>query len=304
MTSNYLSIDIGGTYLKYAYFNESGSMIKKNKMETPMNLKNFKWTIHELVSTFPKLIKGVAISCPGKVNSKTGTVYFGGSLPFLDNVSMKAYIEKEYQISCSVINDGKAAALSELWLGNLKGIENGVAIVLGTGVGGGIVLNNILLEGSHYQAGELSFMLNNTSKKEYESLAGLSASAVAFVQRAAKVIGLEDKNDGQGVFFQIEMGNKDIIELFRLFCYEIAHIIVNVQAVFDMERVVIGGGISEQEILIEEIQKQYHHIRQQYPIMKTTLMSVEIVASKFKNDSNLIGALYHLFLQMNKESLS
>jgi len=91
----YFTIDIGGTYIKYAIVDEAG----------------------------------VAICCPGKVTSD-GTVYYGGALPFMHETPLASLITTKFAIPCSVINDGKAAALAEHTKGNLRGVANGAAVSL------------------------------------------------------------------------------------------------------------------------------------------------------------------------------
>lgn len=100
------------------------------------------------------------MAVPGKVDHHDETIYGGGALQFLDQVNLPAALQLAVPIS--VENDGKAAALAELWLGNLKNVQNGAAVVLGTGVDGGLILNGQLYAGSHFQAGELSFMVLDT----------------------------------------------------------------------------------------------------------------------------------------------
>ncbi|WP_455646760.1 family 1 glycosylhydrolase [Leuconostoc sp.] len=100
------------------------------------------------------------MAVPGKVDHHDETIYGGGALQFLDQVNLPAALQ--LAVPVSVENDGKAAALAELWLGNLKNVQNGAAVVLGTGVGGGLILNSQLYAGSHFQAGELSFMVLDT----------------------------------------------------------------------------------------------------------------------------------------------
>lgn len=79
--------------------------------------------------------------------------------------------------------------MAELWLGNLKGIDNGVAMILGTGVGGGIILDGQLRIGPHFQAGEFSFMSSDYSADDY-SCAGFTSSAVGMVERINTMLGM------------------------------------------------------------------------------------------------------------------
>ena len=198
MNKNYLSIDIGGTKIKSAVIDRSGNILTRGRMDTPKNLTEFLTGIETIVEDVHGSIRGIAVSTPGKVNPETGTISFGGALPFLDGVSLKQLLAK-YQVPLAVTNDGKAAALAEWWLGNLKGIQNGAAITLGTGLGGGVIVEGKLIQGAHFQAGELSFLLNATKRSDalenaeqpnnqgltLQQLAGFSGSAVAMIRRSA-----------------------------------------------------------------------------------------------------------------------
>lgn len=155
MEKLYLSFDLGGTYTKYAFINVSGNIVKKDRVKTSKSRSELLKVIDEVVLGFSGEIKGIVFSCPGKVDNE-GAIFFGGALTYLHEFPLKKIITEKYHVRCEIINDGKAAALAEMWLGNLKTIDSGVAIVLGTGVGGGIVLNGEIVQGVNFQAGELS----------------------------------------------------------------------------------------------------------------------------------------------------
>lgn len=76
-------------------------------------------------------------------------------------------------------------------------------------------------------------------------------------------------------------------------------LIMNIQSVVDLQRFVIGGGISAQPILIKTINQEYDRLHQETPFIREMMTKPEIMNSKFKNDVNLFGALYHLLLQLN-----
>lgn len=299
--NKYLAIDIGGSFIKFSQVDHSGNLHSSDKEKTPSSLDDLKMIIGNLIKEMRQDIKGVGISCPGRVDVKTGIVYNGGALPFLHEFHFKEFIESTFDIPCAIINDGKAAALSELWLGNLKNIDNGAAIVLGTGVGGGIIVNGEILQGSHFQAGELSFMPKQVGNGEMANYLGFSASAVGLVRKAARLLSLSDLDDGKTVFESINnQENQEVQGLFEEYCQEIVHIILNLQAILDIEKVVIGGGISVQPILIEMINKQYHFIRNQAELIPKSFEAVTIEACKFGNEANLLGAIYQLLLNLEK----
>ncbi|GEO46226.1 ROK family protein [Companilactobacillus kimchii] len=297
MINKYLVFDVGGTNVKYAIIDRSGKLIEKNSMVTLHSLNDFISSLQKIIDYYRGSFTGIAFSVPGRVSHDDGKIYGGGSLPFMDKKSLADLINTDVPVA--VENDGKAAALSELWLGNLKDIKNGAAIVLGTGVGGGIIMNHQLIYGSHFQAGEVSFLVNNSKKLGYDDLEGSSGSAVKMINECATKLGLNNKNDGKRVFEEINKDNDSIMPIFERYCRNIATLIHNIQAIIDLDRYVIGGGISSQPIVAQTINQEFIKLRSEVPIIQTTLSKPKIINSKFKNDANLYGALYNWLMNMD-----
>lgn len=245
--TQYLAFDIGGTNLKYALLNNAGKIIEHDKVPTPADdLAAFLKEIYKIADHYQGQFEGIAFSVPGKVDTKTNTVYFGGSLPYLDGVNFQRLVGDKYLVPVGVENDGKAAALAELWLGELKGINNGAAIVLGTGIGGGIILDGKIWRGSHFQAGELSFMQTEGDKSGFDRFGCTYGSAVKMIESVNKLIGNSDLKDGYAAFDAINKGNAEAQKILERECKEVATIIFNIQSVVDLDKFVIGGGISAQ----------------------------------------------------------
>ena len=301
MKKNYLSIDIGGTNIKLALIDHSGQIQSKKQVRTPHEYSEFIATLENEIELVQDEIRGIAFSCPGKVDTDTGMISFGGALPFLDGISFIDEFQPKFALPISVINDGKAAALSELWLGNLNGIENGLALVLGTGIGGGLILDGKLYQGKNFQAGELSVMRKPYGKPSFEDMYGMAGSAVGLVKKVNLELGTEDTKDGAAAFEAINQKDPSVYPIFEAFAKEIAYMICNVQAILDLEKIVIGGGISAQPIVTEEIRKQYRAVRAELPFLAATLTEVEIDSCRFLNDANLLGALYQLLLNADEE---
>lgn len=301
MTKKYFSIDIGGTNIKYGIINDQGDLISHKSVKTPDNKTDFLDLIKSTVQENLSEIQGVGISVPGKVNVQTGTVFYGGALPFLDKVSFKDELESAFHIPVAVENDAKSGASAELWLGSLKDVNNGAIITLGTGVGGGIVLNHQLLHGSHYQAGELSYMSLGTDTSKISNLVGLSGSAVHMIEACAKILNLTDMHDGVAVFDAINSGNQQVTKIFSNYCDVIATVILNIQSVVDLETIAISGGISAQSIVVEEINRAYARLLDQNPLLKAQIEIPNIVQAHFKSNANLYGAIYNLLLQTDSQ---
>ncbi|MCI1922355.1 MAG: ROK family protein [Liquorilactobacillus nagelii] len=301
---NYLSIDIGGTNLKYGLIDHSGNLLFKRQVTTPNEKTVFLAELRKIILAYRSKIFGVAISVPGQVDSQTGIVYHGGSLPFLDRLNFQQLIQSEFgELPVGVENDGKAGALAELWLGVLQDHPNSAAIILGTGVGGGIILNNQLLPGSHFQAGELSFMVNNYQAAGYDKLVGMSCSAVEMIEKIATELNLPDKKDGLAVFEKLSQQNSIAWKTFRAYCQRLAYLILNVQSVVDLTTYAIGGGISSQSLLVKTINEEYDKMLLELPLVKETLTRPQIKKAKFENSANLYGALYGLLQKLDQNTL-
>lgn len=296
-TDNYLCIDIGGTNIKYAILNNAGNIIQNDKVKSIHDKKIFLNQIDKIINQY-KGVKGIAFCAPGKVYDNT--IYFGGSLPFLDGINFSERY-KDLKTPISIINDGKASVLAENWLGSLKDLDNCAAITLGTGLGGGIIVNGRLLSGVHAQAGEVSFM-KLTDKEDVDKIAGLQYSAVQMIKEINKNTS-NDSEDGLGAFKLINEKNSDALKIFDKFCYGVATVILNIQTVVDLEKYAIGGGVSAQPVLIDGINKAYQRLIEKNSIISKMLTKPEIVSAKFKNNANLFGALYNLLLNENNETL-
>ncbi|MFV9753665.1 ROK family protein [Lactobacillus gasseri] len=301
MKKNYLSIDIGGTNVKYAELNNAGNIIEQGKIKTSHDKEQFLKNIDRIVAKYVKKgIKGIAFCAPGKIAHTK--IHFGGALPFLDGIDF-AVRYKKYDIPVTVINDGKASVLAENWLGSLKDMQNCAAITLGTGVGGGIIVNGKLLNGAHFQAGELSFLQLNMKEPRFDGFAGGYASAVQMIKNVNEAIENDDETDGLAAFEAINNGNEKAKKIFDEYCKRIAAIIIDIQAVVDLDAIAIGGGISAQPIVIQGINQAYDQVLADNELIGKTFTRPKIVEAKFKNGANLYGALYNLFIHVNGEKL-
>lgn len=302
MPHYYLSIDIGGTFIKYAEVNHSGEISQVSKIKTPSSLLELESILIEIVEPHHEKVSGIGICCPGRVDIHSGTVYNGGALTYLDGFSVKTFLKEKFSVEVAVSNDGKAAALCEVWLGNLKNIENGAAIVLGTGVGGGIILNNELLQGSNFQAGEFSYIFRTPSQIDMDNMIGFTGSAVSFIKKCATVLGLDD-SDGVGVFQIIrEQSNREVNELFNQYCQEIAYLILNLQATLDIEKVIIGGVISSQTVLIKGIKKHYIDSKREFKFWDDSWRDIIIDPCQYGSNANLLGTVYQLLIQIDNQT--
>lgn len=297
----YLVIDIGGTYIKFALMDVTGKIVTKGKQPSPRtNLTEFKNKIYSIIENHDlSKIKGIAISCPGTIDVASGMIYYGGSFPFLHEVNLAKEIEEKYKINVSIENDAKCAALAELWKGSVKDTRNSVVLILGSGVGGGIIIDGNLHRGVNLSAGEVSYVMNNINPLTKEGqFFGLNCSAVEMIRRIADSKRLEDPTDGETVFEYIKQNDEEANNFFNEYCIYLATQILNLQYILDPELFAIGGGISAQPILLDRIQWALMEVKRVNPMH---IANPKVVACEFQNDANLFGALYHFFVSKEKQ---
>lgn len=287
-----LAMDFGGTQLKAALISDDLEKMEhlpvqaspKDKTETLDKIDN-------LVLPYLEQISGLAVSLPGTVDTDQGIVYHGGSLAFLHEWHLKAELEKKYTKPVVAINDGKAAVLAEHEKGHLRGVTNGAALVLGTGLGGGLVLNGQLFQGSHFQAGELTFLFDDQEgPHSVKDMRGSEVSAVGLIRRLAKQLQLSNLDDGKAVFQALNDKTASLYSVFEDYCRQVALTIYNLQTTLDMDCFVIGGGISEQPLLITEINAQFDRLHGELDFIQTIVKRPKIIACQFHNSANLLGA--------------
>lgn len=300
MQRQYLSIDIGGTAIKSGRIDHSGNIIAKDRVATPHHRTAFLTTLDEIVVESPN-VSAICVSVPGIVNPQSGTVRFTGALAFMNTFPLATHLKQLTGLPVYVGNDANCATLAEMWLGNLQGVSNGAVITLGTSVGGGLVINGQLLHGPHFQAGELSAIITDHHHPDpHQATVGASTSAVQMITAVAKNCGLPNYQDGRRAFEEINHHNPLAWDIFEEFCHRVAVLIVNVQAVVDLERVLLGGGISAQPVLIQEVRHQFQQLQAGDRRLRDDITMPTIEAAKFGNEANLLGALYGLLLKIEE----
>ena len=167
----YLLIDIGGTFIKYSLADEQARKISGGKVPTPLtNMDDLLAVIEGFAAPLQGQFVGCAISMPGRIDTKHGIAHTGGVLSsFMWEQPFAAQMEELLGVPVTIANDGKCAAAAEGWTGALAGVENGLVLVLGTGIGSGILLNGKVLMGAHAVAGEVSGLVSNMAAMETET---------------------------------------------------------------------------------------------------------------------------------------
>ena len=162
-----IGVDLGGTNIKIGIVSQKGKLLEKISLSSKAEggpdkvVKQIRLGIKEILSKNKKKIRGIGIGSPGVASIKKGTVENPPNFPGWTKVNLGNIISKEFNIDCHVENDANAAAIGEMIFGTGKRYNSFVMITLGTGVGGGIILNRKLYRGEIGAAGEIGHITIN-----------------------------------------------------------------------------------------------------------------------------------------------
>ncbi|KAB1437791.1 ROK family protein [Candidatus Galacturonibacter soehngenii] len=294
MDKRYLAIDVGGTEMKYALMTEQSDILERGKIKTTFDngVDGYIDNLVKIYTIYEGKVDGIALSMPGVIDSDEGIAITGGSFLFINHTPVAKLLSKRCNVRVSVENDGKCAALAESWNGSLKDCKDGIVIVLGTGVGGGIIKDKKIYKGKHFAAGEFSFILLGHDYESIENVWGMKSGNKRLRQMVACAKNQDfEELDGIKIFEMANANDTMVLKALDRFVMEIAKEIFNLQNILDPELIAIGGGISKQDLLISMIQEKVDYIYQVFPIQ--TPSKAKIVRCHYNSDANLIGALKH-----------
>lgn len=301
---NYLAIDLGGTQIKYALMTKEADILEKEKIATPdpskTNTEDLVQLLSKIISKYVPKIKGIALSLPGILNSDTGQSYTGGTFYYLAEKNLPKLLQAKFNLPVTVENDGKAAALAELWKGSLTHVDNAAVVLLGTAIGGGIIINKKLYKGNTFSAGEMSFILTNPETKEYWGSTGGARHLLKLV--SGKLQTPLENLDGYQVFEMANKGDADVLAVLDTYTKGLSYQLYNLQVLLDLDLIAIGGGISRQPLLLEYLQKNINEYCNNHPFkpFMPKIPTPKITTCQHFNEANLIGALYHHLKKQKK----
>ena len=297
----YLVFDWGGTSLKYAYMSEDGQIIQKNSVSSPARSatkEEFYTILDSVVNQFDD-ISGIAISSSGVIDSVNGVVDVIGAFPFLNGVCIAEELSQRYNKKVTIENDGKCAALAELWIGNLKDVDDGAVIVIGTNIGCAVILNRKLRRGKRFLCGELcACSTDDKHLNDPYSYAGQHGTPYLCKIMQEKM-GLNDEMDGIEAFNYINNKDPKALEALKEYTDSLAMMLFNINILLDLEKILIGGGISAQPVLLDSLKKSIRDIATYHvDIVKGTYYPLPVIdVCRFHNEANLLGALYHFMFE-------
>ncbi len=289
---NILAIDIGGTMIKYGLVSSDGEILSTDKIETEAE-KGLENILNKIDNIFKRYKEnnpvGIAVSGTGQINGIIGKVIGGNPIiPNWIGTNLVKILEKKYNLPAVLENDVNCVALGEKWIGAGKDLSNFICLTIGTGIGGGIILNNQLFRGENFVAGEFGHIL--IKKGEFEQFASTTALIRLVKERTEKTL------NGKEIF---DLEKKEIVEYQEVISEWIENLTDGLSSIvycFNPANIILGGGVIEQgEPLINRIKNSL--FKKIGPQFKEKL---NITQAKLGNNAGMIGASYLLLEKINK----
>lgn len=300
--------DLGGTHLRVAAVDRNGEVYYRQMQPTPKAEKPNEIVralidaVHEAESKTAEqggLISAVSLAVPGTVNVAAGVVVKAPNVPCLDGFRLSAALESELEWPVILENDANAAAIGEMWQGAGRGHRTLICVTLGTGVGGGIILDGKLWRGADGSAGELGHIgvdpfagvaCTCGSRGCLEVYA--SATAIVRMTREARprypnsILHNTEDLTSQKIYQAGREGDELAIEVFRRMGVYLGIGLASLVNILNPEIVVIGGGLSNGWDLFEKHMHQ-QVLERAFPI---PARRVKIVRAQCGDDAGLLGA--------------
>jgi len=286
---NLVGIDIGGTKILIAKISKTG--ILKKGVRFPTSDDEPRKVLEKIITEIKKFgnISAVGISIAGDVDSKKGILRYSPNLPKWRNVRLKQYFEKKLHIPIVVDNDANCAAYGSYTIDGERKYKNFITVTLGTGVGGGIIIDGKLYGGSTGSAGEIGHITINPDGPKcncgnrgcLETYIGTKG-----IIRTAEKLGLKDKDATPATISEkARKGNKKALKVYERFSEYLAVGIGGLINIFNPDMLTFSGGVSNNWDLIEK--RFFDELKKR--TFKTPLEHIKIIKSKNPGNLGAIG---------------
>ena len=304
----YVGVDLGGTAIKVGICNEEGQLLQtyEGPTETAKGvdtvINNIEKYVRLIVKESPyswDQLAGVGAGVAGFTNIREGIIILAPNVGFKD-VPIRALLEERLGKPVKIDNDANVAALGEAWSGAGRGVDNCVCYTLGTGVGGGIIINGKIYQGFAGMAGELGHITVvpdleaiqcGCSKmgclETVSSATGIIRMAKDAVQRGDRTsLALADDITAKEVFDAAKSGDEVALRIVNRAAYYLGKSMSMVAAVLNPEVFIIGGGVSKAgDFLFDEIRSVFSKLAPE-PLQR----GVRIVPAELGNNAGVVGA--------------
>lgn len=301
-----IAIDLGGTNIKAAVVHKDLGIIEQTTTPTHAELGK-KHLLDRIAGTIEELTKkdgaiGIGLGIPGMVNIDQTTVYHPPNLPGWDEVNAADEITERVGLPCRIENDANISALGSLHFGAGQNYESFILIALGTGVGGGIIVNKKLFKGSNGMAGELGHVIidyhgplsNSVTRGTIEAYLGQR-----FLSRFASDMIIQhpdnplykkfsrdfDKLEPVDLTQEANSGNKLAIEILEKTGQRLGYALINYTHMMDIRKFVLSGGVSKAGKWLFDPAREIVRKHMMAPFQE----GFELVYEDLGNDSALLG---------------
>jgi len=266
-----IGIDIGGTSIKGAGVTDKGQILEKFSMPvykddtSEITLERLGKTVKEYLDSLKELrneVVGIGVGCPGAIDSEKGIVNYSNNLQW-SNVHLKDYLEKVTKLPVRITNDANAATLGEAKFGSGKIYKSIIMITLGTGVGGGVIIDGKLFEGNEGKGTELGHTVivvdgepcscgRNGCLEAYSSATALIRETKRMMEKNPNsylwqlVDGDISKVNGKVAFDAAKNGDKVGHEIVKWYVKYLSEGILNFCNIFRPDVIILSGGIANQ----------------------------------------------------------
>jgi len=312
---NYVGIDIGGTNVKMALVGADGKILKNSSIKTHGARQPLE-VVSDIVAEIARMTMGhdytaIGVGCPGAVDSKHGIVEYSPNLQW-HNVLLEEMLSKATGKYVKIANDASVAALGETKFGAGKSYSDTALITLGTGVGGGFVVNGELFEGFKSMGAEIGHTVIRVDGEQCscgrKGCFEAYASATALIREARKAMQNDTKKtslmwdfcgfdksaktydaskiDGRAAFWAAKQGDKIAKKVADTYIKNLAEGVLNVINLFRSQAVILGGGVCGEETLAPRVQEYVDKYRYGG---KDSLYTKVLIAT-LGNDAGVVGA--------------
>lgn len=313
-----LAADVGGTNTRMAVVNENGDILtllkksthcKKGRDEMIKFIVSFAGETIEKSKLPKEEICGMGIGFPGPLNAETGTIFNPPNLNGWDSVPLRDILEKELRVPVAIENDANAAALGEWWRGAGSGTHSLFCITLGTGVGGGIIMDGKVWHGATSIAGEIGHttVIRDGIKCTCGNIGCLEAYACSggILKRVNDALLKERDNDSlqpltnlKQVDQMVMQGNEIVLNVIKETGVILGIAIANIANLLNPEMVVLFGGVTNLgENLIEPLKQEVKR-----RAFKKATESLKIELSQLGDNSGILGAAKNILSKLQNQA--
>jgi glucokinase len=314
-----LAIDLGGTKIFAAIISNKGQVMAKERCLTLAN-EGPGVAINQILSAIDRLLSqrnidlsqldSISVGAAGAIDFDKGLVTSSPHLPGWHDVPLRDIVKGKYKVNTFLINDASAAALGEHHFGAGQGVDNLILLTVGTGIGGGIIINGRLYSGASGSAGEIGHMTidvngprcdcgNNGCLEALVSGTAVAKEAIKRIRQGERsslteIVGGKIENiTAEEVSIAAQAGDSLAAEVILKAATYLGVGIANLVNIFNPEMIIIGGGIAKMGDLLLNPARQVVRER----AFQLSAQAVQIVSAQLGDDAGVLGAAVFAFQQ-------